>query len=82
MEIKVLGPGCMKCEKLYELVKEVVQELGVDARIEKITDIKEIAKMGVMLTPGLAINGKVKTTGKLPAKAEIIKLITTAKAEK
>ncbi|WP_028308480.1 thioredoxin family protein [Desulfitibacter alkalitolerans] len=82
MEIKVLGPGCMKCEKLYELVKEVVQELGVDANLKKITDIKEIAKMGIMLTPGLVINGKVKVTGKLPSKAEISKLITTAAAEK
>lgn len=78
MEIKILGTGCAKCKKLEELVREVTQEMGIDAKIEKVTDIKEIAKAGVMMTPGLMIDGVVKLSGKLPSKAEINKIITTA----
>ncbi|MBZ4687586.1 MAG: redox-active disulfide protein 2 [Clostridiales bacterium] len=78
MEIKILGTGCAKCKKLEELVREVTQEMGIDAKIEKVTDIKEIAKAGVMMTPGLMIDGEVKLSGKLPSKAEISKIITTA----
>ena len=81
MEIKVLGSGCMKCNKLEGLVKEVLQELAVEASVEKVSDIKEISKMGVMLTPGLVINGQVKSSGKLPSKAEISQIITTVLAE-
>ncbi len=78
MEIKILGTGCAKCKKLEELVREVVQEQGVDAVIEKVTDIKEIAKAGVMMTPGMMVDGKVKVSGKLPSKDEISKIITTS----
>ncbi|MDK2823383.1 MAG: hypothetical protein PWQ67_956 [Clostridia bacterium] len=78
MEIKVLGTGCAKCTKLEELVKEVVQELDVDAKVIKVTDIKDIVKAGVMMTPGLMINGQVKVTGKLPTKSELTSIITTA----
>ncbi|MDK2985279.1 MAG: hypothetical protein PWQ96_921 [Clostridia bacterium] len=78
MEIKILGTGCAKCKKLEELVREVTQEIGTDAKIEKVTDIKEIAKAGVMMTPGLMIDGVVKLSGKLPSKAEVNKIITTA----
>lgn len=81
MEIKILGTGCAKCKKLEELVREVTQEMGIDAKIEKVTDIKEIAKAGVMMTPGLMIDGVVKLSGKLPSKAEINKIITTALAK-
>lgn len=82
MEIKVLGTGCKKCNTLEKLVEEVLNELDVDAKIEKVTEIKEIAKTGVMLTPGLVIDGKVKSSGKLPSKNEIGEMITTALAEK
>ncbi|KUO48765.1 MAG: hypothetical protein APF76_17930 [Desulfitibacter sp. BRH_c19] len=81
MNIKVLGSGCMKCNKLEELVKEVVGEMGVDAKIEKITDIKEIAKTGILMTPGLVIDNEVKASGKLPSKAEVTQMITSVLAK-
>ena len=76
MEIKVLGTGCKKCKQLEELVKEVVMETKVEAEVIKVTDIQDIAKAGIMLTPGLMIDGKVKFTGKVPSKADLVKLIT------
>ena len=76
MEIKVLGTGCKKCKQLEELVKEVVMETKVKAEVIKVTDIQDIAKAGIMLTPGLMIDGKVKFTGKVPSKADLVKLIT------
>ncbi|MBW6497677.1 MAG: TM0996/MTH895 family glutaredoxin-like protein [Bacteroidales bacterium] len=71
MEIKVLGPGCSNCVRLENLCKEVVEELGLEARVEKITDINEYGNYGVMLTPGLVVNGKVLLQGKLPTKATL-----------
>jgi len=71
----------MKCNKLEELVKEVVGEMGVDAKIEKITDIKEIAKTGILMTPGLVIDNEVKASGKLPSKAEVTQMITSVLAK-
>ena len=71
MEIKVLGPGCPKCEATEKVVKEVVAEAGVDAKIEKVTDIIEIAKHGVFMTPSVVIDGEVKCVGKIPKKDEI-----------
>ncbi|MEW6624030.1 MAG: thioredoxin family protein [Bacillota bacterium] len=81
MEIRVLGPGCANCNKLEAIVKEVVQEMGADATITKVTDIKEIVKSGVMLTPGLVIDGEVKMSGKLPSKSEVSQIIATALAK-
>lgn len=71
MNIKVLGPGCPNCVRLENLCKEVVDELGLNAQVEKITDINEYGKYGVMLTPGLVVNGKVLLQGKLPTKATL-----------
>ena len=71
MEIKVLGPGCPKCETTEKLVNEVVAEAGVEAQIEKVTDIIEIAKHGVFMTPSVVIDGEVKCVGKVPKKEEI-----------
>jgi len=73
MEIKVLGPGCAKCELTAKNVKEAVTEAGVDVRIEKVTDISEISKYGVFGTPAVVIDGKVKSVGKIPNKEEIRK---------
>ncbi len=63
MEIKILGPGCPNCKLLEDITKKAVQELGVEAKIEKITDMIEIMKY-TMTTPGLIINGKLKHKGK------------------
>ena len=76
MEIKVLGPGCAKCEKTAELVKTVVNESGLDADIEKVTDLMKIAGYGVLATPAVVVNGEVKCVGKIPGKEEILEWIT------
>jgi small redox-active disulfide protein 2 len=71
MVIKVQGPGCKKCHETEALVKEVLAETGCDAAVEYVTDIAEIARHGVFITPAVVIDGKVKSVGKVPAKAEI-----------
>ena len=72
MEIKVLGPGCPKCKKTEQHVNEAVAEAGVEANIEKVTDIMEIAKYGVFGTPAVVVDGEVKSVGKIPDKDEIM----------
>ena len=63
MEIKVLGPGCANCQKMEELAKRAVTELGIEAKVEKISEIQEIMRY-TMSTPGLVVNGKLKHAGK------------------
>ncbi len=75
MEIKVLGPGCAKCQQTEKIVQEAVAESGVQARVEKVTDLLEIARYGVFGTPAVVVDGQVKSVGKVPAKEEIIKWI-------
>jgi len=72
MEIKVLGPGCAKCNKTEKLVQEVIKETGVDASIEKVTDMMQIASYGVFGTPSVIIDNEVKCTGKVPKKADVL----------
>ena len=72
MEIKVLGPGCAKCEQTEKTVKEAVAEKGIDARIDKVTDVMEIAKYGVFGTPAVVVDGEVKSVGKIPKKEEVL----------
>ena len=72
MEIKVLGPGCPKCQATEKNVKEAVAAMGVDAQVDKVTDIMEIARYGVFGTPAVVIDGKVKSVGKIPEKQEIM----------
>ncbi len=71
MEIKVLGPGCAKCTKTEKMVREVVREQGVDADVEKVTDMMQIASYGVFGTPSVIVDGEVKCSGKVPKKADI-----------
>jgi small redox-active disulfide protein 2 len=71
MEIKVLGPGCAKCEQTEKIVKEAVSETGVDAQITKVTDVMEIAKHGVFGTPAVVVDGEVKSVGKVPSEEEV-----------
>lgn len=73
MEIKVLGPGCAKCKKTEKLVQEVVKETGVDATVEKVSDMMQIASYGVFGTPSVIVDGEVKCTGKVPKKDDIKK---------
>jgi small redox-active disulfide protein 2 len=75
MEIKILGPGCSNCKKLEELAKQAVKELGIEAKIEKVSDMQEIMKY-TMSTPGLVVNSKLKHYGKpLPDIAKVKELI-------
>ena len=71
MDIKVLGPGCPKCEKTAAQVREAVAQAGCEAQIEKVTDMMEIAKWGVMGTPAVVIDGEVKCVGKVPSVDDI-----------
>ena len=80
MEIKVLGPGCPRCQQTEKIVKEAVAETGVDAQVEKITDVMKIMTYGVMGTPAVVVDGQVKSIGKVPKKEDVIKWIQTEKA--
>jgi small redox-active disulfide protein 2 len=71
MEIKVLGPGCPKCQQTAQIVREALDEAGVDASVEKITDTMQIAGYGVMGTPAVVIDGQVKSVGKIPSKNDV-----------
>ena len=71
MEIKVLGPGCAKCKKTEKLVIDVLQETGVAANVEKVSDMMQIASYGVLGTPSVIVDGEVKSSGKIPKKNEI-----------
>ncbi len=77
MDIKVLGPGCPKCQQTEKIVKEVVQEVGVTATVEKVTDVMEIAGYGVFGTPAVVVDGEVKSVGKAPKPAEITSWISS-----
>ncbi len=75
MEIKVLGTGCARCKALEQNVMNALAELGIAADVEKVTDINQITDYGVMMTPGLVVNGKLRAAGRLPDKEEIKKWI-------
>lgn len=74
MKIEILGTGCTKCTVLFENAKKAVAESGAFAQVEKVEDLAKIMEYGVMNTPGLVINGEVKSTGKLLNSEEIKKL--------
>lgn len=73
--IQILGTGCPKCNQLEENARKAVEQSGAGHKIEKISDLKEIMKFGVMITPTLAIDGQVKASGKVLSVEEILKLL-------
>jgi small redox-active disulfide protein 2 len=75
MKIQILGKGCASCEKLAENAEAAARELGIDYQLEKVTDLKEIMSQGVMLTPGLVVDGEVRSVGKLLSSEEIKELL-------
>ncbi len=75
MKIQILGPGCAKCNKLAETAQSAADELGVDYELEKVSDLNQILSLGVMMTPGLVIDGEVKSFGKVPSVEEIKKMM-------
>jgi len=74
--LQILGPGCPKCKKFKENVEAAIEELGIDAQIEKVTDIMQITSFGVMTTPALVVDGEVKVVGKVASVDEIKEFLT------
>lgn len=76
MTIQILGPGCRRCEALDQATRTAVEQLGLDASIEKITDYAQMARMGVMSTPALALDGRVLMSGSVPSVDQVRDLLT------
>ena len=75
MKIQILGTGCSRCKTLTAHAEKAVQDLGLQTEIEKVTDIKDIMKFQILMTPGLVIDGKVKAAGRIPSAAEIKQML-------
>lgn len=71
MKIEILGTGCAKCKKTQKVVEEAVSEAGIDAEIVKVDDINKIMDYGVMITPGVVVDGEVKIAGKIPSVEDV-----------
>jgi len=78
MNIKILGPGCARCHQLEKTAREVVKELGIDAAVEEVKDIKKIVEYSILTTPGLVIDEKLVCSGRVPTKAEVTQFIANA----
>ena len=81
LEIKVLGPGCVQCDRLEQEILQVLSENRITADVEHVRDIKDIGKYGVMGTPALIINGKVKSVGRIPTKRQLAGWLTDAASQ-
>jgi small redox-active disulfide protein 2 len=81
IQIKVLGPGCSQCDRLEQELMQVMAETGIMAEIEHVRDIKEIGRYGVLGTPGLIINGRVKSVGKVPPKNKLTEWLKEAQKQ-
>jgi small redox-active disulfide protein 2 len=81
MNIKILGTGCARCHQLEKTTREVIKELGIDAVVEEVKDIRQIMAYNILTTPGLVINEQVVSSGKVPLKAEVTQLIINALAK-
>jgi small redox-active disulfide protein 2 len=77
MKVQILGPGCPNCKKLTENAEAACRDLGIDIEVEKVTDIGKITDYGVLMTPALAIDGEVKSVGKVLSVEEIKRLVST-----
>jgi len=81
LNIKILGAGCPNCKRLEQETKKAVDNLAIDAEVEKVTDYQKIMAYNVLSTPGLVINDKVVSTGKIPSQVELISFLTSALEE-
>ena len=75
MNIKAIGSGCDKCDKVYAIVGEAVAELSLNAEIEKVEDLLEIVKLGVMSAPSVMVDGKLVISGRVPTKEQVKKIL-------
>lgn len=75
MQIKILGPGCRNCARLEKETRAAVEQLGLDATIEKVTEYPQIAAYGIMSTPGLVVDEQVLVSGRVPSRDEIAELL-------
>jgi small redox-active disulfide protein 2 len=78
LEVKILGTGCPNCKKLEAEAKKAVENLAIEAKFEKVTDYQEIMEYDILSTPGLVINGKVASSGRIPSQGEITSFLTSA----
>jgi small redox-active disulfide protein 2 len=78
LDIKVLGPGCSNCHKVHDLAVAALEEMGLEATIEYVTNRSEYPKYGLMFTPGLVVNGKLVCAGRIPSQAEVKDWLTEA----
>ena len=78
MDVKVLGPGCQRCKKLYEETQKAIQQLGLPANLAKVESMDEILKYRILATPGLVIDDQLVCAGRIPSVAEITTWLTTA----
>lgn len=74
-KIQILGTGCLKCKQLAEMAESAAKELGLAYELEKVTQINDIMKFGVMITPALVVDGQVKSVGKVPSLSDIKAMI-------
>lgn len=75
MKIQILGTGCARCKTLTANAEQAVRDLGLRTEVEKVTDIRDIMKFQILMTPGLVIDGKVKTAGRIPSPEEIKQML-------
>lgn len=80
MQFLVIGPGCTKCKTLAQFTEQAAKELGITYELNKVTDLKQIMALGVMMTPALAVNGTIKVVGKVPSIPEIKAILQQAAA--
>ncbi|HHX51487.1 MAG TPA: thioredoxin family protein [Clostridia bacterium] len=76
MLVKILGPGCKNCQRLFQEVEGAIKEMGIEARLEKVEDLDEIISHGALRTPGLVVDGVLKVSGRIPNKEEIKKYLS------
>jgi small redox-active disulfide protein 2 len=81
MEVKIFGPGCPRCKQTEKNAVEALIELNLETKVVHVSDFKEITKHGIMMTPGLAIDGKVVCTGKIPSVEEIKKWVSEKRGD-
>ncbi len=74
-EIKILGTGCAKCNKLQEMTESALKEMNIEYNLEKVTDLDDILSYGIMMTPGLVVDGEVKSSGKLPSSVDLKQML-------